>query len=103
MKLKNLQITLLMKMIFNYRLGRTLNYSGMFNPIKDSLFLVMSYASSKGALNNCIRRVRLVKPQIGSMEALIFSETLLKTFALQMNVTSSKSSVFVVGLQKLMT
>ena len=33
--------------------------------------------------------VRLGKSQIGSMKALIFHRTLLKTFALQTNVTSS--------------
>ena len=35
------------------------------------------------------------KPQRGSMEALILHGTLLKPFALQTNVTSSRSSVCV--------
>ena len=57
-------------------------------PVGFVVFSHMSYASSKGALN-CIRRVTLGKPQIGSMEALIFHRN-IKTFALQTNVTSSR-------------
>ena len=41
------------------------------------IFSHMSYSSSKGALN-CIRRVTLGKPQIGSMEALIFHRNITR-------------------------
>ena len=49
----------------------------------------MSFAQSEGALNYCITRVRVGKPERSSMEALIFLETLPKPFALLMNVTIS--------------
>ena len=39
----------------------------------------MSHAWSNGALNYCIRRVSLGKPQHGSMEALIFHRNITKT------------------------
>ena len=51
----------------------------------------MLNASSERALNYCIRRIRVGKPQRGSMEASTI-ETLLKPFAHQTNVTSSEKS-----------
>ena len=57
----------------------------------------MLYAWSKAALNYCIRKVGVGKPQCGSMEALSSIEILLKPFAHQTNVTSSEKSTGVEG------
>ena len=56
----------------------------------------MSYAWSKGALNYCIRGVGVENLNVAQWKHLSSKETLLKPFAHQMNVTSSKWSVCVV-------
>ena len=58
------------------------------NPMAFVITGHMSYAWSKGALSE----LRVGKPQRGSMEALIFHRNITKTFALQTNATSSRSS-----------
>ena len=50
----------------------------------------------KENLTAVLERVRGGKPQLGSMEVLVFNRNITKTAALWTNVTSSKSSVCVV-------
>ena len=49
------------------------------NPMGFVISSHMSYASSKGELNYCIRRVRVKKPQRASMEAFIVHRNITKT------------------------
>ena len=53
----------------------------------------MSYARSKGALNYCIRRVRVGTPQSGSMEVFIFHRNITAKTFLKCMMSSSDDMI----------